>query len=447
MKICLLGLDNLPVLAPEYRQHAIGGESVQQTLLARALARRGHQVSMVVADYGQADGAQWDAIRVFKAYRPEAGVPVLRFIHPRWTGLWAALARADAELYYTSCAGMHVGLLALFCRRSGRRFVFRTASDSDCDPARLLVRFARDRWLYAYGLRRAGAILVQSAAQAETLARSYGLAARVAGSLVEQPAPVPARPLAGEVGGERGVVALDVVAGTQPHDQMVVLDLELSAVQPPARGDGPSGDVDRFDVRVVEARGGEHSPCRGDDLSRLDPSAQHLADKAVEGVEVVAADDGQLDLAAPDRPLQSADEVEGDVAASQTRHMRWLAHPAHRPPPRPAPQCSPSRLSPGAARRWFDPTRTGSGLARVSARAAGFALPPPDSVTSHSSWRREPSSGPRPTNFCGPSQFLVIAAPTGPDGDPHSRKSIRITRRRLDGRVTSLKPAAAKTLR
>jgi len=34
MKICLLGLDNLPVLAPEYREHTVGGESVQQTLLA-----------------------------------------------------------------------------------------------------------------------------------------------------------------------------------------------------------------------------------------------------------------------------------------------------------------------------------------------------------------------------------------------------------------------------
>jgi glycosyltransferase involved in cell wall biosynthesis len=192
MKICLVGLDNLPLLAPEYSQHHVGGESVQQTLLGRALARRGHEVSMVVADYGQADGAEWEAIRVFKAYRPHAGLPVLRFIHPRWTGMWSALARADADLYYTSCAGMHVGLVALFCRRFRRRFVFRTASDPDCDRSRVrvFVRFARDRWLYAQGLRRADAILVQSASQAETLARSYGLASRVAGMLVEKPLPV-----------------------------------------------------------------------------------------------------------------------------------------------------------------------------------------------------------------------------------------------------------------
>lgn len=190
MKVCFVGLENLPVLAPEYRQYNVAGEGVQQTLLGRSVARRGHDVSMVVWDYGQADGAEWDAIRVFKAYRPDAGLPVLRFVHPRWTGMWSALKRADADLYYTSCAGMHAGLVALFCRRFRKKFVFRTASDSDCDPSRLLVRHARDRWLYAYGLRRADAILVQSAAQARTLARSYGLASRVAGMLVERPQPV-----------------------------------------------------------------------------------------------------------------------------------------------------------------------------------------------------------------------------------------------------------------
>jgi glycosyltransferase involved in cell wall biosynthesis len=187
MRICLLGFENLPVLAPEYRHNNIAGEGVQQTLLGRALARRGHDVRMVTWDYGQADAAWWQGIRVFKAFRPDAGLPVLRFLHPRWTGLWSALKRADADLYYTSCAGMHVGLLALFCQRHRKRFVFRTASDTDCDPARLLVSYARDRWLYAYGLRRADAILLQTAAQAQALARNYRLRGRVAGMLVEQP--------------------------------------------------------------------------------------------------------------------------------------------------------------------------------------------------------------------------------------------------------------------
>lgn len=195
MKICLVGLHNLSVLAPGFRNHLVGGEPVQQTLLARALARRGHEVSMVVADYGQTDDLEFRGIRVFKAYRPDAGLPVLRFIHPRWTLLWSALMRADADLYYTSCAGMEVGLLALFCKYFGKRLVFRSASDADCDKSRLLIEYARDRLLYGYGLRRADAVLVQSSAQALTLLHSYGLKSRVAGMLVETPVTAPSHDL------------------------------------------------------------------------------------------------------------------------------------------------------------------------------------------------------------------------------------------------------------
>ena len=195
MKICFVGLQNLSVLAPEFKAPTVAGEPVQQTLLARALARSGHEVSMVVSDHGQPEGIVCDGIRVLKAYRPDAGVPVLRFIHPRWTGLWSALMRANADVYYTSCAGMQVGLLAMFCRHFGKRFVFRSASDSDCDKSRLLVQHARDRWLYDYGLRRADAILVQSAGQAQTLLRSYGLQSRVAGMLVEPPLSAPTHEL------------------------------------------------------------------------------------------------------------------------------------------------------------------------------------------------------------------------------------------------------------
>jgi len=245
MKICFVGFHNLPVLAPEYRRHTIGGEAVQQTLLGRALARRGHDVSMVVADYGQRDGAEWEAIRVFKAFRLEAGLPAVRFVHPRWTGMWSALARADADLYYTSCAGMQVGLVALFCRSFRRRFVFRTASDTDCDRSGLLVRFARDRWLYAYGLRRANAILVQSASQAETLARNYGLAGRVAGMLVETPLPVAVRDIdvlwvsnirrekrpdrVLELAGRLPEVKVHMVGGSLPGEEALYLDIRLTA--------------------------------------------------------------------------------------------------------------------------------------------------------------------------------------------------------------------------
>lgn len=193
MKICFLGYENLPVLAPEYNRHGIGGEQVQHTLLAKALARRGHEVSMVVHDYGQADRARWDGVVTYKAFRPDSGVPVLRYLHPRWTGAWAALHRANADIYYASCAGMHLGLLAMFCNKEKRRFVFRIAHDSDCEPDKLLVKYWRDRKLYEYGLRRAHGILAQSTQQQRALLTNYGLSSRVAEMLVDAPDALPQR--------------------------------------------------------------------------------------------------------------------------------------------------------------------------------------------------------------------------------------------------------------
>lgn len=183
--ICFVGLRNLPVLAREYGRHGAGGAELQQTLLARALERRGVRVSMIVADYGQPDGATWDRIKTYKAARPEEGIPFLRFIHPRWTKLWSALRRANADIYYTSCAGALVGQVAMFARLSGRKLVFRVASDTDCDPGALLVRHERDKRLYRYGLRRADLVLAQTPHQQRLLQQNYGRNSRVAASLTD----------------------------------------------------------------------------------------------------------------------------------------------------------------------------------------------------------------------------------------------------------------------
>ncbi len=183
--ICFVGLANLPVLAREYGHYGVGGAELQQTLLAKALARQGYKVTMVVADYGQADGAEWDGIKTYKAYRPSAGIPVLRFIHPRWTGLWAAMKRARADIYYTSCAGALLGQVVLFARRAGARVIFRIASNSDCDPASLLIRYGRDKWLYRYGLRHADLVLAQTPEQSKALLKNFRRDSRVVPSLTE----------------------------------------------------------------------------------------------------------------------------------------------------------------------------------------------------------------------------------------------------------------------
>jgi len=167
-----------------------GGEEVQHALLSRYLARRGYQVTSVVGDFGQQALEVHAGVEVRKTFAPRAGLPGLRFFTPRLSSTWAALQAADADVYYSSCAGPMVGILAAFCRRRGRRFVFRIASDADCAPATVMLGNPRDRLLYRYGLRRADAILAQTAHQAALLERHYGLHASLAGMLSDLPAQV-----------------------------------------------------------------------------------------------------------------------------------------------------------------------------------------------------------------------------------------------------------------
>jgi len=191
MKICLVNLNSYPALVPGLSEHAIGGAEVQQAMLARMLAERGWDVRVVTGDWGQPDGTVVDGVSVFRCYRQGAGVPGLRFFYPRWFKLNAALRRADADIYYVSCAGTLVGQVVWFARRRGRKVVFRVASDSDCVPEHLLISGTKDRWFYEYGLRRAQAIVVQTTHQQTLLRRHYGLESSLVPSLVEVPGQVP----------------------------------------------------------------------------------------------------------------------------------------------------------------------------------------------------------------------------------------------------------------
>jgi glycosyltransferase involved in cell wall biosynthesis len=95
------------------------------------------------------------------------------------------MRRAHADIYYTSCAGALLGQVTLFARLHGARVIFRIASNSDCDPAALLIRYWRDKRLYRYGLRRADLVLAQTPEQSHALLKNFRRASRVVPSLTD----------------------------------------------------------------------------------------------------------------------------------------------------------------------------------------------------------------------------------------------------------------------
>jgi glycosyltransferase involved in cell wall biosynthesis len=87
----------------------------------------------------------------------------------------SALRRADADIYYQSCAAVETGVTAWFCKKNKRKFIFRVASDTDCVPGQQLISWRRDRLIYEYGLRHADIIATQGKHQSDLLKMHYGL--------------------------------------------------------------------------------------------------------------------------------------------------------------------------------------------------------------------------------------------------------------------------------
>jgi len=185
--ICFVEAQAYSVLSANKGRSSTGGESVQHSLLARAFAERGWQVSMVCHDVGQDDGEIVDGVQIWKTYQQAAGLPYLRFLHPRLTSIRRALRNADADIYFQSCAGLMTGVVARFVASRNRSMIFRVAHDTDCVPGQQLIGMARDRRIFDYGLRRAGLISAQSENQQQALEDNYGLESSVVDMAAEIP--------------------------------------------------------------------------------------------------------------------------------------------------------------------------------------------------------------------------------------------------------------------
>lgn len=185
--ICFVGMQNYVLNAATSTGQA-GGETVQKSLLARQFVAQGFEVSMIVPDVGQADGQEVDGIRLWKTCPDDAGIPIVRFFHPRMTSALRALARADADVYYESPAGVDTGITAAFCRTRGKILIHRIASDVNCIPGQQLIQYWRDRKIYEYGLRHAHLVAAQTQKQVDLLRTNYGVRSSIVNMAVEMPA-------------------------------------------------------------------------------------------------------------------------------------------------------------------------------------------------------------------------------------------------------------------
>jgi len=115
-----------------------------------------------------------DGVAVHKAFKPDAGIPVLRFLHPRLSTMWRLMEEIDADVYYQRSSAMWTGVMAEFGRRRGKRSIYAGASDRDFESGREQIKLARDRWIYRHGLWEVDAIVAQNPYQVRSCLRHHG---------------------------------------------------------------------------------------------------------------------------------------------------------------------------------------------------------------------------------------------------------------------------------
>lgn len=192
VRVCIVAPHVWPMLSGDKAIRFAGGAEMRQAILARALSRAGFRVSVVTLDFGQPEGAMVDGVTVLRAHALDTSLPVLRFLHPRLTSWWQAMKRADADIYLQSTAAYLTAVVAAFCRRHGRRFIYSGASDPDFQLDQIWKKFRRrSRWrdqpMYLWGVKRADAIVAQHARQAEACRRWMGREAWVIPNCYELP--------------------------------------------------------------------------------------------------------------------------------------------------------------------------------------------------------------------------------------------------------------------
>ena len=174
--ICIVAQNAYGALRNSLNGH-IGGVEVQTAALAKWLSAKGYRISFVTWNDGGPPDERLGSIDVLKMCTADAGVPGLRFLHPRLTSFVASLARSNADVYYHNCAESYTGIIAAWCAAKGRAFVYSTASDADCRRERPSWQTRHEWLLYRFGLRRADVVVAQTKAQLRLLETESGIIA------------------------------------------------------------------------------------------------------------------------------------------------------------------------------------------------------------------------------------------------------------------------------
>jgi glycosyltransferase involved in cell wall biosynthesis len=161
-----------PFAASYYERGAAqgGGAEIQMTVLARELAKRGRRTAHIVFPVADPVELPAPAPTVYQRepyHGAEGRLGRLR----EAAAVYRSLSAVDAAVYVIRGHSVNVAAVAEYCRLHERGMIFSAANDFDLVPRSFDGQGERRHKIYIWGLRKAGAVVVQSAHQLELAAQ------------------------------------------------------------------------------------------------------------------------------------------------------------------------------------------------------------------------------------------------------------------------------------
>ncbi len=172
IRICFIALRAYPLFNPRIKE-VFGGAEVDLYLLATQLSKdKEFEISFVVGDYDQESIEVYEDVVVIKSTDVKRNL----FLNSRH--IWKALVRANAHIYVSEASSLGTTLNALFCRLHKRKFIYRTASNIECDGTYLQQHRFRGK-AFIWSLRHADTVITQNDEVAKKLLATTGIASQV----------------------------------------------------------------------------------------------------------------------------------------------------------------------------------------------------------------------------------------------------------------------------
>jgi glycosyltransferase involved in cell wall biosynthesis len=167
MKVCIIALRSYQLFNRKIADPS-GGAEMQLYLLAKELQKSDKlDVNFIVADYGQQDIEVFEKIRLWKSFSFKQNMISQIFCFFR------VFSKVKADVYIQRTLTIFSGMIAIYCRIIGKKFVYMVAHDGETDNSLPIFNNRLNRILINLLFRQASLVIVQNNYELDNLNKKY----------------------------------------------------------------------------------------------------------------------------------------------------------------------------------------------------------------------------------------------------------------------------------